>query len=123
MEFRNDLLNKEAELNGLCIKPSKFKNAGLGLFASKGSQIITNSRKPSNPTQYTFPPFNSNYLLEDLSEGTLIPYFGVLYLQDVASEDSVDPLQHPEQLSNIWDRVVVLANQPIVGEEGKVVRL
>jgi hypothetical protein len=120
MEYSKDLLNKEADFHGLLIKPSKFKNAGMGLFAAKGSFIICNCRKRSNLTHFLFP---FTFLLQDLPKGTLIPYFGVLQLQDVASEDSVDPLQLPEQLSNLWDRVVVLGNQPIVREEGKAVRL
>jgi hypothetical protein len=37
MTFNETLLTKEAQFHGLCIKPSKFKEAGLGLFASKGS--------------------------------------------------------------------------------------
>jgi hypothetical protein len=39
MQFELELLTKEAALHGLYIAPSKFKNAGLGLFAAKGPLI------------------------------------------------------------------------------------
>jgi hypothetical protein len=36
MEYRPSILEKEAAVHGLYIAQSKFKNAGMGLFAAKG---------------------------------------------------------------------------------------
>ena len=108
---------------GSALSPQNLKTLGWDFLLQKVLILLPTVESLEILLNILFSPFNSNYLLEDLSEGTVIPYFGVLYLQDVASEDSVDPLQLPEQLCNIWDRVVVLGNQPIVAEEGKAVRL
>ena len=68
--------------------------------------------------------FLTNYkLFVDLPKYHCIPYFGVFYLHDVASEDSNDPLELPPHLCDIWNRLVVLGNQPIVHEENSVVRV
>jgi hypothetical protein len=39
MSFDNLLLGKEAELHDLYVAESKFKEAGLGLFAAKGEPM------------------------------------------------------------------------------------
>lgn len=60
-------------------------------------------------------------MIADLSKNTIIPYFGILHLQEVAANDSVDPIRLIDSLQQSWDRVVMLGNQPIVPEDGKVV--
>lgn len=44
MLFNKALLDKEAKAHGLYIRPSKFKHAGMGLFAAQGP-YIAHSRK------------------------------------------------------------------------------
>ena len=39
MLFNKALLDKEAKAHGLYIRPSKFKHAGMGLFAAQGPYI------------------------------------------------------------------------------------
>jgi hypothetical protein len=62
-------------------------------------------------------------LFVDLPRFHKIPYFGVLYLQEVASEETNELLHLPDHLSDNWDRVVLLGNQPIVHAEGSIVRV
>lgn len=45
----------------------------------------------------------------------------MLFLQDVESNEDVEPLQLPSHLVDSWDRIVILGNQPVVPQEGKVV--
>lgn len=37
MKYNKSLLEREAAFHGLYIAPSKFKNAGNGLFAARGA--------------------------------------------------------------------------------------
>jgi len=104
MSFDNLLLGKEAELHDLYVAESKFKEAGLGLFAGKGEPIYVYSYK------------NIILMLNfaDLPKGTCLPYLGVLRLQEVQTEDSNTPLRLEPGLEMSWNRIVVLGHQPVV---------
>jgi hypothetical protein len=126
MEYSYYHLNKEADKHNVYILPSKFKDAGVGLFAAKGYDKnhyhIENLPTPLTSTILLFMPLGCGMGMTDLKQGTQIPYWGVLKVQQVASQDSIDPLKLPKHLKSSWDRVIVLGHQPIVSAKDIVVR-
>lgn len=109
---------------GSALSPPNLKRLGWDFLLLKvlKSQLLKVLFFQSVEMFFTF-SLSYHDLFADLQIHTCIPYFGVLYLQEVATKDSVDPLELPHHLSEIWNRVVLLGNQPIVHEEGSTVRL
>lgn len=56
-----------------------------------------------------------------LPKGTIIPYYGVLFLQDVKAMDPSVPQMLMPGVETGWNRVVQLGHQPVVTEKGTLV--
>ena len=124
MTFEDSLLDAEAAHHNCFIAESKFKNAGKGLFAKTcmGLYSVPPHTTTEGKCNLHFHFLCVFFFFSVLPKDTLIPYCGVLCLHEVNPQDTTVPITLLPGVEAGWNRIVELGHQPVVLEDGRVVR-
>ena len=138
MEFDKENLARDGRTHGVYVAPSKFVNAGLGLFCATGDLQLFNMflYKFSDGLEnacmlgvifFFFTPFKHHDLScscsTDLKEGHEIPFYGILFVQKVSPKNKDEPVTIIKSFTHLRDRIICLPYQPVVPKRNATVSI
>ena len=108
----------------------------IALLQSPSSKMLAKDSLPKHVWVFIqYPPHNNSremsptlsfsvcvFFFSVLPKDTLIPYCGVLCLHEVNPQDPTVPMTLLPGVEAGWNRMVELGHQPVVLEDGRVVR-